>query len=105
MVQWKTSFVISEYSSEFDGEHGCGRNNRNRICNWFGKEDGKYFVLEEQWQNEDQRYEKDDFSQYCQEQRDFGIAKGNECLLAGNLDTEDQRYSHIDADCPYRIVT
>ena len=59
----------------------------------------KHLVGQEIWENVDQGDQQDHLAQEGQKDRGFGVAQGDEGLLAGDLNAMEQRDRRSESEC------
>ena len=90
----------AEEQEECRGGGGSGEN----VADGFGKKDCHGFVLEEVWQNENQRNQQNELSQAGHKQADFCLTQGNKCLLAAVLEAHGETPGQEDPHGPGSVI-
>ena len=91
-------FQLPDAFAELREEQRRGHGHGDEIGDRLGEQDGGRLVFKQQRTDIDQRNEQNDLAQHGEKQRAFGVADGDKGLLAGELNAEQQRDRHIDAE-------
>ena len=88
-----------------NGTKQCKEGNRCHSSSYdiayrFCKKYSKNFIVEEIRQNEDQRYQQDDFTEAGEKQTHLCLTESHKALLAAYLETKREDSGHVNAECP-----